>query len=94
MNLRLAPEILKAVDAARAGRAGNISRNTWITEAVEEKLARAGTNNNEQKIKEKRPWLASMNSSPAAAWRERVLGRTGLAFLQMTLIQKKAPATW
>ena len=52
-NLRLAPDLLKAVDAARAGRAGKISRNTWITEAVEEKLAREGTDKNGQKSKGK-----------------------------------------
>jgi hypothetical protein len=40
INLRLPGETFEAIDAARAGRPGNISRNTWITEAVEEKLAR------------------------------------------------------
>ena len=40
INLRLPPETFNAIDVARAGRPGNISRNTWITEAVEEKLAR------------------------------------------------------
>jgi hypothetical protein len=40
INLRLPAETFEAIDAARAGRPGNISRNTWITEAVEEKLAR------------------------------------------------------
>jgi hypothetical protein len=40
INLRLPAETFDAIDAARAGRPGNISRNTWITEAVEEKLAR------------------------------------------------------
>jgi hypothetical protein len=39
INLRLPAETFEAIDAARAGRPGNISRNTWITEAVEEKLA-------------------------------------------------------
>jgi len=39
-NLRLAGETFDAIDAARQARPGNISRNTWITEAVEEKLAR------------------------------------------------------
>ena len=40
INLRLPPETFEAIDATRAVRPGNISRNTWITEAVEEKLAR------------------------------------------------------
>jgi hypothetical protein len=40
INLRLPADTFEAIDAARAGRPGNISRNTWITEAVEEKLAR------------------------------------------------------
>jgi len=40
VNLRLAGDTFAEIDAACAARAGNISRNTWITEAVEEKLAR------------------------------------------------------
>jgi hypothetical protein len=40
INLRLPAETFEAIDAARTSRPGNISRNTWITEAVEEKLAR------------------------------------------------------
>lgn len=40
INLRLAPETFEAIDESRGQRAGNISRNTWITEAIEEKLAR------------------------------------------------------
>jgi len=40
INLRLPGETFGAIDAARTARPGNISRNTWITEAVEEKLAR------------------------------------------------------
>lgn len=40
INLRLASEALKAIDAECSHRAGNVSRNTWITEAVMEKLAR------------------------------------------------------
>jgi hypothetical protein len=39
INVRLPAETFEAIDAARV-RLGNISRNTWITEAVEEKLAR------------------------------------------------------
>ena len=40
INLRLSPETFEALDAARQSRPGNISRNTWITELIEEKLAR------------------------------------------------------
>jgi predicted HicB family RNase H-like nuclease len=40
INLRLPAETFEAIDASRLARAGNVSRNTWITEAVEEKLAR------------------------------------------------------
>jgi predicted HicB family RNase H-like nuclease len=39
-NLRLSAETIAGIDATRAARPGNISRNTWITEAIEEKLAR------------------------------------------------------
>jgi len=39
-NLRLDPEFWLAIDQARLRRPGNISRNTWITEAVQEKLQR------------------------------------------------------
>ncbi len=40
INLRLAGRTFSAIDAACAARPGNVSRNTWIAEAVEEKLAR------------------------------------------------------
>lgn len=40
INLRLGAETFEAIDASRQGRPGNISRNTWISEAIEEKLAR------------------------------------------------------
>ena len=40
INLRLPEATFDAIDASRNGRPGNISRNTWITEAIEEKLAR------------------------------------------------------
>lgn len=40
INLRLSPEIFAAIDEARADRPGSISRNTWITEAIQEKLSR------------------------------------------------------
>ena len=39
-SLRLDPEVWIAIDMARLRRAGSISRNTWITEAIAEKLAR------------------------------------------------------
>jgi hypothetical protein len=39
-SLRLEPEVWTAIDMARLRRAGSISRNTWITEAIAEKLAR------------------------------------------------------
>jgi hypothetical protein len=39
-SLRLEPEVWTAIDRARLHRAGSISRNTWITEAIAEKLAR------------------------------------------------------
>lgn len=42
INLRLSGETFQAIDAARVARAGRISRNTWIAEAIEEKLARDG----------------------------------------------------
>ncbi|MFT8895924.1 MAG: hypothetical protein ABF968_03065 [Acetobacter sp.] len=40
INLRLSTQIFDAIDDARAKRAGRVSRNTWIAEAIEEKLAR------------------------------------------------------
>jgi hypothetical protein len=40
INLRLSAETFALIDAARAGRPGNVSRNTWITEAIAEKLMR------------------------------------------------------
>ncbi len=39
LNLRLPGEVFTAIDAARPG---HVSRNTWLTEAVQEKLAREG----------------------------------------------------
>lgn len=39
-NLRLKMELWEAIDIARSKRIGNVSRNTWITEAILEKLAR------------------------------------------------------
>jgi hypothetical protein len=40
INLRLSGATLSAIDDACASRPGNVSRNTWIAEAIEEKLAR------------------------------------------------------
>lgn len=40
INLRLPAETFEAIDACRLARAGHVSRNTWVTEAVEEKLLR------------------------------------------------------
>ena len=40
LNLRMAGDTFAQIDAACAARPGNVSRNTWIAEAVEEKLAR------------------------------------------------------
>ena len=40
INLRLSAETFARIDAARFDRLGNVSRNTWITEAIAEKLAR------------------------------------------------------
>ncbi len=42
LNLRLSGEVFAAIDAARLARPGHVSRNTWITEAVQEKLAVEG----------------------------------------------------
>ena len=44
INLRLSGETFSAIDAARAMRAGRVSRNTWIAEAIQEKLARDAFN--------------------------------------------------
>jgi hypothetical protein len=44
INLRLPAETFDAIDACRAQRSGVVSRNTWITEAVAEKLARERAN--------------------------------------------------
>jgi metal-responsive CopG/Arc/MetJ family transcriptional regulator len=40
INLRLPAETFDDIDTCRAQRSGVVSRNTWITEAVEEKLTR------------------------------------------------------
>lgn len=43
INLRVAAETFEEIDACRRARPGNISRNTWIAEAIEEKLTRDRT---------------------------------------------------
>jgi hypothetical protein len=43
-NLRLNPDMWTAIDAARLRRPGSVSRNTWISEAIVEKLARGQDN--------------------------------------------------
>jgi hypothetical protein len=40
INLRVSAQTFRATDNARSRRAGDVSRNTWIAEAIEEKLAR------------------------------------------------------
>jgi hypothetical protein len=39
-SLRLDPEVWEDIDEQRTKRAGSVSRNTWITEAILEKLSR------------------------------------------------------
>jgi len=41
-TVRLPAEMVEAIDAECSRRAGNVSRNTWIAEAVQEKLTRNG----------------------------------------------------
>jgi len=41
-NLRISEEVLNAIDLVRSSRAGFVSRNSWIAEAIIEKLNRAG----------------------------------------------------
>lgn len=38
MNVRLPQEIFERIDKVRALRPGYVSRNTWIAEAIQEKL--------------------------------------------------------
>jgi len=40
INLRLSAETFDAIDVSRASRPGAVSRNTWISEAIAEKLER------------------------------------------------------
>jgi hypothetical protein len=39
-SLRLDPQVWERIDRERGRRAGSVSRNTWITEAILEKLSR------------------------------------------------------
>lgn len=39
-TLRVPSKTLAAIDEARSARPGVVSRNTWLIEAIEEKLAR------------------------------------------------------
>jgi hypothetical protein len=39
-NLRLEPDLWLAIDKARLRRPGSVSRNTWIAEAILEKVQR------------------------------------------------------
>jgi len=43
-SLRLDAQVWTAIDTARLRRTGSISRNTWITEAIAEKLTREQNN--------------------------------------------------
>jgi predicted HicB family RNase H-like nuclease len=54
INLRLSPETFEAIDNARSARPGNVSRNTWIAEAIKEKLARDDVQIDRQAIDRKR----------------------------------------
>jgi len=40
INLRLSPETFEAIDASRNARPCRLSRNTWIAEAIEQRLLR------------------------------------------------------
>jgi metal-responsive CopG/Arc/MetJ family transcriptional regulator len=53
INLRLSAVTFGEIDKACVARPGNVSRNTWITEAVQEKLARERATNSPQ-ISERR----------------------------------------
>lgn len=48
ITLRLPDDMLAAIDAECSRRVGNVSRNTWILEAVQEKLSRASGGANKQ----------------------------------------------
>jgi metal-responsive CopG/Arc/MetJ family transcriptional regulator len=46
-SLRLDGELVAMIDKARIKRVGVVSRNTWIAEAIQEKLAREVENGSE-----------------------------------------------
>ena len=48
-NLRLPQDMQDHIDDARRLRPGKVSRNTWIVEAIQEKLAREGTEKKRRK---------------------------------------------
>ncbi|RAR66846.1 ribbon-helix-helix CopG family protein [Paraburkholderia unamae] len=48
ITVRLPDDMLAEIDAECSRRVGNVSRNTWILEAVQEKLSRAGGGANKQ----------------------------------------------
>jgi len=52
INLRLPNETFEAIDLARATRPGRVSRNTWITEAIQEKLTREISSNPDESLTE------------------------------------------
>ncbi len=49
-NLRLPAGTFAAIDAACVSRPGNVSRNTWIAEAIAEKLAYEATETTSEKL--------------------------------------------
>jgi predicted HicB family RNase H-like nuclease len=48
INLRVPAKVFQAIDAYRARRPGTVSRNTWITEAIQEKLLRERVSSDKQ----------------------------------------------
>lgn len=48
INVRLPDEMLAAIDAECTRRTGKVSRNTWILEAVQERLTRTGGSSDQQ----------------------------------------------
>lgn len=50
INLRLSPEVLQSIDAECSRRAGSVSRNTWISEAVKERLERLASSSRLQGV--------------------------------------------
>ena len=50
-TLRLSAKIFAAIDRARSSRPGHVSRNTWVSEAVQEKLAREAVNQSQPEVR-------------------------------------------